>query len=257
MARRREKGPMFWRVAIATMLVGVFALFAFIAFNRPPPLEIATGCRQDKRDPAHTVMLIDQSDPFNTRDFGWVEGFMESEARRLPKYGRLTVVTPSTQNPFDPPDVFVMCSPGSADKANPILENPRMIDDNWREGFFSPLKTAMDGVLADKSASNSPLFEAVYAIGDRADFQSSVDNRRLIIVSDLMQHSDAFSLYRSKTDWDAYQSSTLSSQTPQLFGVDVVARIVPRQRYDLPLDDLKAFWSQYFNGTGAAFRPVN
>lgn len=257
MPRRRERGPVFWRYSIGGMLAAVFALFAFIAFNVAPATDVETACRIDRMDPAHTVLLIDQSDPFNPNDFGWVSEFVNAEARMLPKYGRLTVLTPNSAAPYSPRTVFVGCSPGSADDANPILQNPQMVEATWRSQFFDPLKESIEETLLETEQASSPLSEAIYAVGDRADFQRTVDNRRFVIVSDLMQHSDSFSFYRAGADVEAYAESSLGTEVPALEGVDVVARIVPRKEYDLPMDSVKTFWAGYFQGAGAQYASVN
>ncbi|MEM9572514.1 MAG: hypothetical protein AAF996_13700 [Pseudomonadota bacterium] len=257
MARPREKGPWFWRSAIGVMLLSVVGLFSVAAFNAAPALDPETECRMDRNDPAHTVLLIDQSDPFSENDLAWVDELIDAEARALPRFGRLTVILPNSAQPFDPKTLYVHCSPGSVEDANPILQNPRMIDDTWREHFYKPLSATVGDTLKTTSQPSSPLFEALYAVGDRADFQTNRKNRRLVIVSDLMQHSDGFSFYRNGADLAAYGNASIASQTPRFDGVDVVARIVPRQEYDLPISELKAFWRSYFDQTGATFGSTN
>lgn len=257
MARARDKSPNFWRGMIGAMLVSMFGLFALIAFNAPPAIAEDTACRVDRKDPAHTVLLIDQSDPFNPNDFGWVREFMDAEARRLPKYGRLTVVTPNSADPYDPVYVYAKCSPGSIEDANPILQNPRMIDDTWREYFYEPLKDSVEATLTDTEQPSSPLSEAIYAVLDRADFQPTQPGRRFVLVSDLVQHSDSFSFYRSGADYEGFEDTRLAGEIPGMDGVEVVARIVPRQNYDLPLADVKAFWTAYFDQAGATYTSVN
>ncbi len=257
MARAREKGRVFWRWAITGMMAAVFGLFALVAFNQPPALDAITACRVDHRDPAHTILLIDQSDPFGPNDFGWVTEFMDSEARLLPKYGRLTVLTPNAAAPYNPLEVFTHCTPGSSEDANPVTQNPRMIEDAWREDFYAPLSASVEAVLNDTSQESSPLAEAIYTIADRADFTRKTTERRFIIVSDLMQHSEGFSFYRTGADFDAFVGTRLGDEIPDLGGVDVVARIVPRQMYDLPMADLKQFWAVYFAKTDAGFSSVN
>lgn len=257
MPRPRERGPWFWRGAIGVMLFSVIGVFSVAAFHSAPALDPETACRMDRQDPAHTILLIDQSDPFSENDLAWIDELIDAEARTLPRFGRLTVVLPNSAAPFDPATLYTHCSPGSVEDANPILQNPRMIDDTWREHFYQPLTETVAETLKTTSQPSSPLFEALYAIGDRADFQNSRKNRRLVIVSDLMQHSDGFSFYRSGADLAAYGDASLSQQVPQMSGVDVVARIVPRQNYDLPIGELRAFWRAYFDKTGAAFGSTN
>lgn len=255
--RRGDRGPWFWRGMIALMLGGVFGLFALVAFNQPPALMADTGCRMDRKDPAHTVLLIDQSDPFNPNDLGWVYEFVDAEARTLPKYGRLTVMTPNADTPYEPKVIFVACSPGSAAEANPVFQNPRMIEQTWQSDFYKPLIAKVEGALTDTRQPSSPLSEALYSIADRADFQESAPHRRIVLVSDLMQHSDGFSFYRLGADYDAYLASKLAETRPKMKDVEVVARIVPRQIYDLPMADVKAFWRAYFTEAGAMYGSVN
>ena len=229
MPRAREKGPWFWRGAIGVMLLTVIGLFSVAAFNAAPALDPESECRMDRRDPSHTILLIDQSDPFSDNDLAWVDELIDAEARALPRFGRLTVILPNSEQPFDPRTLYSHCSPGSVEDANPILQNPRMIDDTWREHFYQPLSSTVAETLTTTSQPSSPLFEALYSVGDRADFQSNRENRRLVIVSDLMQHSDAFSFYRSGADLAAYSDTSNASQLPGFAGVDVEARIDKRQ----------------------------
>jgi hypothetical protein len=257
MPRPREKGPLFWRVSIGAMLSSVVALFSVAAFNQPPAVHAATGCRVDGVVPAHVVLLIDQSDPFQPNDLGWVQELADEEARALPKYGRLTVMTPSAADPFAPGVLFSACSPGSAIDANPLFQNPRMIEQDWQSKLMKPLLTTLEKVMEEKVQPASPLSEALYAIADRADFQESAGARRLIVISDLMQHSEAYSFYRTGADYDAYLGSRLAETAPRLEDVNVVARVVPRQIYDLPLSDVKGFWRTYFADAGAVYGSVN
>ena len=255
--RRSDRGPWFWRGMIALMLGVVFALFAVVAFNQPPSLMADTSCRVDRNDPAHTIILIDQSDPFNPNDLDWVYEFVDAEARALPKYGRLTVMTPNAARPYDPKVVHYACSPGSASEANPIFQNPKMVEQTWQGEFYAPLLESVEAALMDTRQPSSPLIEAVYSIADRADFQPGERGRRVVLVSDLMQHSDGFSFYRAGADYEAYLDSELAELKPRLDDADVVARIVPRQIYDLPVADVKAFWRAYFDEAGAQYGSVN
>jgi len=256
MPRRREKGPWFWRSAIALMLTSVFGLFAAAAIHQPPATDPETGCRLDREDPVHTIVLVDQSDPFNATDLEWVRTLLDGEARSLPRHGRLTLVVPNSASPYDPVQAFTGCSPGSAAESNPIFQNPKMIAAAWERKFHAPLMVQADESLRDNVAPSSPLMEAMYTLADRPDFQGQVPVRRMILVSDLMQHSPGFSMYKSGADASAWADSSLADMRAGLEGVEVVARIVPRQQYALPLGDVKAFWRDWFGAAGAEYGAV-
>lgn len=258
MSRKREKSKAFWRWSIVGMMASVFSLFAVVAFNQPPATDHMTACRMDQKDPAHTIILIDQSDPFQKNDYGWVDSLVDEEARRLPKYGRLTVVTPNTADPFEPQQVFSACSTGAARSANPLFENPRMVEDAWRDSFRKPLGAAVNTVMKDKTAPSSPLAEALYSVFDRSDFRAeNSSKRRVVIISDLMQNSKDFSFYRKGADYSSFQETKLGRFTFNAGGAEIIARIVPRQQYDLPLEDLKLFWKSYFSDANANFLALN
>jgi hypothetical protein len=256
MPRRRERGPWFWRSAIALMLTSVFGLFAAAAIHQPPATDPETGCKLDREDPVHTIVLVDQSDPFNATDLDWVRTLLDGEARSLPRYGRLTLVVPNSASPYDPVQVFTGCSPGSAAESNPVFQNPKMIAAAWERKFHAPLMLQADQSLRDTVAPSSPLMEAMYTLADRPDFQRHVPVRRLILVSDLMQHSPGFSMYKSGADADVWAESPLADMRAGLEGVEVVARIVPRQEYALPLGEVKAFWRDWFGAAGAEYGSV-
>ncbi|NBC19896.1 MAG: hypothetical protein GVY06_02420 [Alphaproteobacteria bacterium] len=257
MPRRRQRSASYWRVMIAGMIAGVFGVFAVAAMSIPAATDAATNCRLDRKDPAHTVILIDQSDPFRANDVAWVRELVEAEARALPRAGRLTVVQPDLDDPYAPRALFSACSTGSPDRAHPVLSNPRMIEDTWRAEFRAPVIESVEMALRDTRQPQSPLMETLFAIADRPDFRAGGRGLRLVIVSDLMQHSQGFSFYRAGADPEAYGATRLSQRVPDLSGTEVVARIVPRDVYDLPLGEVRAFWRGWFAATGADYGALN
>ena len=257
MPRRRQRSANYWRVMIAAMVAGVFGVFAVAAMSVPAATAEATNCRLDRKDPAHTIILIDQSDPFRENDIAWVRELVEAEARALPRAGRLSVVQPDLGDPYAPQTLFSACSTGSPDRANPVLSNPRMVEDTWRAEFRSPLIASVDAALKETRQPQSPLLETLFALADRPDFAAGGRGLRLVIVSDLMQHSEAFSFYRTGADSQAYGASVLAERVPDLSGIEVVARIVPREVYDLPLGEVRAFWRDWFVSAGADYGAVN
>ena len=166
-------------------------------------------------------------------------------------------MTPNAADPYDPKVIHVACSPGSAAEANPLFSNPKMVEQTWQNDFYKPLIEKVETALMDTRQPSSPLTEAIYSIADRADFQEGRTQRRVVLVSDLMQHSDGFSFYKVGANYDAYLGSSLAESKPRMNHVQVVARVVPRQIYDLPMADVKAFWRAYFTEAGAEYGSVN
>jgi hypothetical protein len=166
-------------------------------------------------------------------------------------------MTPNAASPYDPKVIYVGCTPGSAADANPIMQNPKMIEAAWQNDFYAPLIETVENAMIEDRQPSSPITEAIYAIADRADFQEGREQRRIVLVSDLMQHSEGFSFYKVGADYDAFLSTDLAETFPKMSKIEVVARIVPRQMYDLPMGEVKAFWRAYFAQAGAEYGSVN
>jgi hypothetical protein len=94
--------------------------------------------------------------------------------------------------------------------------------------------------------------EGLYAAASDPDFAG--DNRRLVLVSDLLQYAPGkFSLYKAGETWDAYRESQGALRTPpDLSGVAV--RVVTLERPDRGAAQDNArerFWTPYFEAARA------
>lgn len=239
----------FWRflmVLAFLILAGVVAVFAVL---QPKPVN-EFGCRRDGVVAQHTVVLIDQSDPFAEQDVRWAQKVISDESRRLGKYGRLTLVGLRSETPYEPEEVFSRCSPGV--RSNGWTDNPRMIEDTFLEAFSDPLAFETETLLAQIEQPSSPLVEALIGIADRSDFSSSIRDRRVVLVSDLIQNSPELSHLRTgAVDFSSVEDSRFDTEKPKLDGVQVVVRVVPRRTYRFPKEDLVDFWVQMFEASGA------
>ncbi len=230
-------------------VVGLFfaAIFYFVFVTRPEPSD-SRNCRIDGIVPAHTVVLIDQSDPFSRTDTDWTWNLVMDEARALPKHGRLTVFPIETETPGDLVASFGRCSPGSPANANPLYENPGDIRREWERDFEGDLRLTLENLMLQTSAPTSPLMEQIEGIIARYDFSSRNEGRRLIIISDLMQRSSYYSFYESGADWERFAATDPS--VPNLRGVEV-AVFVARRNSGLSEAELIGFWKKYFEAAGA------
>ncbi len=152
-----------------------------------------------------------------------------------------------------------LCRPPSS--GNAIYENQRKLDRTFRDGFMLPVYKAIDSSIELALGQQSPILETIQYISRTQDIKESVDNKHkktLIIVSDLLQNTDAFSHYRPWT-WDGFQQSTAPALKADLRGWTV--RLVFLQRYgrDAGLQDQRHmdFWMRYFNDAGAKLERID
>lgn len=80
---------------------------------------------------------------------------------------------------------------------------------------------------------------------------SSVTLKRVILISDLLQHSDALSFYRSSPN--DHSPMSIQSQTPDLFGVDIQVYWLLRNSSEKNIQNsgLMSWWEHLFETANA------
>ncbi len=237
-----------WKIFSGLLLIAFIGVGIFYGLLQPKSID-QNGCRTDGVVVQHRIVLIDQSDPFTVQDVEWVQRLLKEESRNLDRYGAFTVLGLRSDNPYEPVEVFSMCSPGAM--SNGWTDNPKMIAGRFDKLFAIPLQDAVVELLAETSQPSSPLIEALIGISDRADFSEQVAKRRIIMISDLIQNSENLSHYNSGLAFETVEQTRFASEKPKLEGIDILVRIVPRRSYDLPKAKLIEFWRTMFEVTNA------
>lgn len=230
-------------IAIFVILLACFVTIPMALVATRPPLANEDNCRTDGVVPAHTVVLIDQSDPFKESDVEWVWQLIFDEAKALAKYGRLTVLGIDAEHPDDGLEAFSRCSPGAANRANPLYENPTFINEDWKSKFENEMKENVGELMLSSSAPKSPLAEHLKGILRRNDFRPGMETRRIILISDLHQNSDTYSNYKKGTQTEPFISYLESIEFPDLADVQVAIFRIDRDS-ELSPAELRKFWSE-------------
>ena len=104
------------------------------------------------------------------------------------------------------PPRLTVCNPGDPDRANPLIANPDLIRRQGETRFRKPLNDLFRTLLNQDPAPTSPLMENIQAtsVAKLARRTYAEIPKRLILISDLMQHSDHLSLYRQPLDYDIF-----------------------------------------------------
>jgi hypothetical protein len=232
--------------AAAIVLVGVA-----LALNRTPPTDPDTGCIAGQTTPpAHTVILVDQTDPLTSSQIDYVKTLILAEYNRLKPYGELTVR--GLRADPDAGESFSRCRVRRGSEVLGVASNPDMIEAAFKRTVGDALNSYLNGLRHVPTAARSPIVEAVDNAVDAADFGPTVKDRRLVIVSDMAQNSRNLSEYRgpgSGLDPSAAVSDELKRD---LHGVAV--RIHYVRRPDLEAIQTSAqrdWWRDWFASQGA------
>jgi len=148
------------------------------------------------------------------------------------------------------PDIEI-CNPGHG--ALPVISN--ILDEKrYNELFEQKLNTVFKRDLQIKEQVNSPVMEIIQAVAG-INFSSLHGTlpMRLIIVSDLMQHSGLYSQYASRSEaGDFFHSRVFEQVAVPLDGVDVEVWYLPRfSGPSAQPQGHREFWNHYFTALNA------
>ena len=149
---------------------------------------------------------------------------------------------------------FGLCKPPEGAEADAIFENSNLFKRRFENEFMKPLTVAMSEVLATGEADSSPIMETIQAsIAGIYTRLPKGGSKRLVIASDMLQHSDAFSFYRGET-WESFRrSSAFGRLGRNLSGVEVVLLQLPNPKSAARQGQAMIdFWWSYFEAQGAA-----
>jgi hypothetical protein len=151
-----------------------------------------------------------------------------------------------------------LCRPPSS--GNVVYENKRKLERTFRDKFVVPLYETLEHSLNHIQGQRSPILEMLQYASRTQDIKESAGDphkKTLVIVSDMLQHTAAFSHYRG----DTY--AKFASVQPML-GADLrgwEVRILYIQRYGndqrLQVGLLNNFWMRYFHDAGAKLARVD
>jgi hypothetical protein len=237
-------------IGVAMLVLGGLAGASFLL--RAPPTDAETLCRTDAPLGAHTIILVDATDRLESRHRRKLRAVLAQERARLSQYDRLTIMRLNVRRPQEPAILFSKCLPRPPEQTNPLFENARMTQQRWDEDFAQALESALRSAGSSGPARASPILAGVRAVAADPDFGAEIPRRRLVLVSDLLEHDpEGFSLYVSDADYAAWRRASPSGP-PDLARVDL--RIVPIDRPDHEARQARAletFWPAFFDAADA------
>ena len=247
--RRAEDRRAFLILGLA--LVAIASVGGLLWAGRSPALDKATGCgRADLTPPAHTVVLIDQTDRLSRTQINYVKVLIQSEYQRLQPRGKMTVRSISS-DPDDDVREFARCRVRRGTEVSGVTNNPDMIEDAFKRTVGDALNAYLNKLEQASTAARSPIIETVAAVAEAADFGANVPERRLIVVSDMAQHSPGLDQYAEP---GAYGPADEARQVfgRELNGVQVRVHYVRRPELArLQTQSHKDFWRGWFERAGA------
>ena len=157
-------------------------------------------CLKGAQPPTQTFILIDQTTTFTSDDIARARAAVFRERDRLGRHGRLVLISLEQAGASASREVFSRCSPGRFEEGNVFEEDPDMLQDRWTSDFSGILERELEGLLGERDSKQSPILGALRVIASRSDFRQTEEPSRIVLVSDLLENTHTFSMYRALSE---------------------------------------------------------
>lgn len=208
-----------------------------------------------------TVVILDLSDALSYLQEQKLRNFFSSkqssgfgDGLSVQKHERLKVYLLDENAAKNLPTPIVdICNPGDGEGLSELTSSPALVKKRYVQAYEKPLESALLEIMQSSSTKTSPLVEAIRGIaltsfGSEAS-EGHVNN--LLLISDMLQHTDSISHYRGDQN---LMPQALSKFRADLDTVDEVhIRMFEReQSRQLQGKSLLTFWNNYLKISGTS-----
>jgi hypothetical protein len=245
-----------FNLVIIAAVLGAISYAAFVL--KPAEYDSQTLCLADTVPP-HRVVVIDKTDLYSARQADTIGQIILHERDALAVGERFSLYELNESGELRNTNRFSLCNPGAGEQVNPLYRNPDRVQARYNALFAEPLDRALADLVTPKDAPSSPIIEALARLGQDPAFDRTVPGRRIVLVSDMLQNSDVFSVYgRRRGDFadrvpppEAVATAIRDTYGDSLRGVQLEIRLIPRPSWEAEQHGvLQVYWSEVFRRLG-------
>lgn len=154
------------------------------------------------------ALLIDTTDPITDKTLTDAKNKFKEEMGAT-QVGGLIEIYGLTENPGELTKMFSGCNPGDGESVDIWTNNPKLQQRRWEEAFGKPLDEVEGKIQQGKSGNQSPIMAAIQSIKLKVfdPYKGNDIPKKLIVMSDMIEHTDLYSQYKSGTDFEAFKAS--------------------------------------------------
>jgi len=263
MARKRKNknaslGDYINIALLTSTLIAIVAGIVFLLMNKDENFVLNSVDLCPTAGAVATVaLLLDTTDEISGTTKQDIQNRALQELELLPRFYRLSLYTMNDKG-LDPTPVVTLCNPGQLTDMGQlgqkgITANPRMIQEKY-DDFSSRITNATDEILnASFEGQQSPLLSALQELSLLLPKSVALnaqgypaDRNKIIYITDLMEHTDIFSIFRSKDDLGAFQDSRATEKFSKQYKEDLEFWVIKRDFKGISTNDLMQFWGKIF-----------
>lgn len=237
-----------WVVVLGFCILGMggLAAFAFMQHSAKGKIDETTLCHEDGAG-TRLAILLDLTDPLSQTQANQLDSMLDIIVDDAP-IGAAVGVGVVSADPGRWGAQFFRCKPASGADANELYENPLLIGERFATEFEQPLNDTIVAMMGAGSENASPIMESMQALLSE---MPPAKQTHVVIVSDLLQHSDTLSFYRGE-GWEAFEAKGGPDRLARsLSGADLTLIRVPRPGVGAAVGAAAdPFWARYFDLQG-------
>lgn len=242
--------------------LGTFGYFNYTETSNNEKIDHNTFCLKEIEQDLN-VVLVDHTDKINTIQNAAIETRLWDLVRAAPKNSHIQVFSVDRLNDKLLTPELDICNPGDDKSVDNFTGNKNLAKKRYEAIFREPMSQILGRVLQKDTAHTSPVMEAIQsvAVSSFLGDEKLETKKTLVIVSDLLQHTDGFSIYRGLPSFDAFiKTAYWRSIKSNLSGVNVEIFFLHRNGTEsLQTIELREFWIHYLEAQGATvtrFTPI-
>ncbi|MGJ3232690.1 MAG: hypothetical protein ACFE0P_12935 [Oceanicaulis sp.] len=245
------------------IVLGVLGAISYAALVlQPEEYDPDTLCLAGDTPP-HMALVIDKTDLYSPEQALRIEDLVLQSRDRLTVGEKLSLYELDARGELINTNSFALCNPGRGDQINPLYRNPQRVEARYQALFEGPLQSALSDLVEPKESPASPIIEALARLAVEEDFDRDTPRRTVILVSDMLQNSQLFTVYRGGR---ANLASTLPNPRlvaravadeygDALAGVTIEVHLIPRQGWEAQQAGvIRAYWGEVFRELGVRDR---
>ncbi len=239
-----RKGMILLGGVILFLVAGAAAFYYYVEPTVKRDSE--TACRVDGKVSRETIIVIDATDNFN-----------DTQALRIKKEIELLLSSAIIDERFSlyvldetinqKSQKFGVCNPGDGSDKSELTSNKRRLKKHWKTLFYNRFTKAVDELIGNHTATQSPILEMIKFVSVNTFLDSRATKRRLVIVSDMLHHTQQYSHYRGSADFTKFSKTSYAlTMQPLLEDVDVqIFYLIRENNISLQNRGHIEFWNQH------------
>jgi hypothetical protein len=249
--REKERANRRYAVGTAAVLTTLAALTLAVWVFRPADLDAATLCPTTRPIAGHTVVIVDRTDRWTPAMSGALTELIEAAQRDTRKYQKFSIVSLDADQSVHP--VFSVCNPGEPSFWSDLYRGHRYTQRDFEQRFVGAADRVVETVSQPGEANTSPIVEYVHRWLGSDDFNPSVADRRMVLVSDMRQNSDLYSIYGARNG-DGLAPVVRTQFGPSAQGVMFDVYFIAHGRdHNVSEDQVRTAWDGAFQAIDATY----